>query len=83
MAARTKQTVAIVVAGSSISHGCTNPNTGGTNVPTEVMVLPTISAGAGQTYRYAANDANYVYLAQGTTATSADVICGINHSIIA
>ena len=84
MALRTKQTVNIAIAGSAIAHGCvnSNPAAGQTNTPNEIKVLPTIAAGAGQTYRYAASDATYVYLAQGTTATSADVVCSINHSFV-
>lgn len=75
MALRSKQTVAITQAGSTIAHGLIS-------TPDEVYVLPTIAAGAGQTYRFSASDATNVYLAQGTSATSADVICAVNHSII-
>jgi hypothetical protein len=75
MALRFKTTTNLAVAGSSIAHGL-----GAT--PDEVFVLPTIAAGAGQTYRFSASDATYVYLAQGTTASSADVVAAVNHSII-
>jgi hypothetical protein len=75
MALRSKQTVAIAVAGSQIAHGLSA-------TPDEIIVLPTVAAGAGQTYRFSASDANSVYLAQGTAATSADVVCAVNHSIV-
>jgi hypothetical protein len=75
MALRFKTTTNIAIAGSSIAHGL-----GAT--PTEVFVLPTIAAGAGQTYRYSASDATNVYLAQGTAAGSADVVAAVVHSII-
>lgn len=75
MALRSKQTVNIAVAGGALAHGLAS-------TPDEVFVLPTIATGAGQTYRYAANDATNVYLAQGTSATSADVVCAVNHSIV-
>lgn len=81
MALRTKQTVAIAVAGSPIAHGCTD-HKGVATAPDEIIVLPTIAAGAGQTYRYSASDANSIYLAQGTSATSADVVASINHSMM-
>lgn len=75
MALRFKVTSNIAVGGTTIAHGL------GTT-PDEVFVLPSIAAGAGQTYRYAAHDATNVYLAQGTAATSADVVVAVNHSII-
>lgn len=81
MALRSKQTVNIAVAGSQIAHGLTS-HTGVATAPDEVFVLPTIAAGAGQTYRFSASDATSVYLAQGTSATSADVVCAINHSYV-
>ena len=65
----------IALAGTTIAHGL------GTT-PDEVFVLPTISAGAGQTYRFSASDATNIYLAQGTTATSADIVAAVNHSIV-
>ena len=75
MALRSKSTTNIAIAGSTIAHGLVS-------TPDEVSVLATIAAGAGGVYRYAASDATNVYLAAGTTATSADVIAAVNHSII-
>lgn len=75
MALRAKFTQEIAVAGSTIAHGLSA-------APDEMTVLPTVAAGAGQTYRYAAHDATNVYLAQGTAATSADVHVSVWHSII-
>jgi hypothetical protein len=75
MALRSKQTVAIAVAGSTIAHSLAS-------TPDEVFVLPTVSAGAGQTYRFSASDGTNVYLAQGTSATSADVVCAVNHTMV-
>lgn len=80
MALRSKTTTAIAVAGTTIAHGLTN--SGGTaTAPDELWVLATVAQGAGQTYRYAASDATNVYLASGTSASSADVFFAINHSI--
>lgn len=80
MPLRSKQTVAIGTAQTAIAHGLTVNGVGTT--PDEVYVLPTIAQGAGQTYRSAASDATNVYLAQGTSATSADVVCAVNHSMM-
>ncbi len=81
MALRFKSASAnIAVAGTTIAHGLTA--NGSAVTPDEVWVLPTTAAGAGQTYRYAANDSTAVYLAQGTSACSADVYAAYNHSTI-
>lgn len=80
MAQRKTQTVAIAVGGSSIAHGLTQNGVAAT--PNEITVVPTIAQGAGQTYRYSASDATCVYLAQGTSATSADVTAAVNHSLV-
>ena len=81
MPLRSKTTTNIAVAGTQIAHGLTN-HAGVAAAPDEVFVLPTIAAGAGQTYRYSAHDATSIYLAQGTSATSADVVAAINHSMM-
>jgi hypothetical protein len=75
MAYRFKTTTNIAVAGTTVAHGLGR-------TPDEIIVLPTIAAGAGQTYRFSASDASNVYLAQGTAATSADVIASYSHSMI-
>jgi hypothetical protein len=76
MAFRVKITARdITVAGSTVAHGLGA-------VPDQVQVMPTLAAGAGQTYRFSTSDATNVYLAQGTAGTSADVVISIWHSII-
>jgi hypothetical protein len=74
MTYRYKTTSAVAVAGTTIAHGLGM-------TPDDVIVLPTIATGAGQTYRYAAHDATNVYLAQGTSATSADVTVQVAHTL--
>lgn len=64
---------ALVQAGSTIAHGlCTTP--------TMTYVTPTVAQGAGQTYQYTGADSTNIYLAQGTSATSADVTVEVFHS---
>lgn len=65
---------AIAVAGTTIAHGL-----GVT--PDEISVLPTVAQGAGETYRFSASDATNIYLAQGTSATTADIDAHYWHSI--
>ena len=76
MAYRFHGTVAVAVAGSTVPHSL-----GAT--PTELFFTPTIAAGAGQCYRYAASDNTNVYIASGTAATSIDVVAAVVHSVIA
>ena len=64
----------IAVAGTTIAHGL-----GFT--PDEVTVLPTVAQGAGETYKFSASDATSIYLAQGTSATTADISAHYWHSV--
>jgi len=75
MALRSKQTVNIAIAGSSIAHGLVT-------TPDEVAVLATLGTSTTGIYRFSASDATSVYIAVGSAATSADVTCAVNHSVV-